>query len=425
MSGYKLSARAAATEARWRGVAVDRKSAGYTSRELSITDPNGWLPDRFTAGERVSPVTVIGMSATWACVNFWAGNIASLPLVIYRRGPSGVPVEDRSHWLYALLHHSPNFDQSAFDFWEFIAASIELHGNAFAHIRRSGGGRITSLIPVPPQLMAVRRLDNGDIEYSWTQDNSYHRVTQESVLHIRGPLGGPLGGLSPITACAATFGQALASDRAAGELFANGVRPSGVMTKEGVPLNKEQRQELEKLLQEKFMGSMNAGRPMLIDGGLKWEQLSISPKDAELIDSRKLSALQICQIFDVDPHLVGMTEGNTTLGSSITDQTNSVMKFKLRKRLKRIEAAIEKQLLTPADLAAGISIEFNVEGFLRADSKGRADYYEIMKQFMTRNEIRALEGLPPVEGGDVLMIQMQDVPLRDAISGQGRNDGRA
>lgn len=417
VSHYKLSAAAAAMEAKRNSPPLESKAAGYASKELSLTDPNGWLPERYSFGERVTATSVMGLAATWACVNFWAGNIASLPVTIYRTGPGGVSVEDRGHWLYGLLHRSPNYDQSAFDFWEFIAASIELQGNAYAHIRRVADGRITSLKPVPPQAMSVRRLPNGDIEYAWTDEARAYRVTQQDVLHIRGPLGGPLGGVSPIAACAESFSNAFAANRASSSLFSNGVRPSGIMTKEGTPLTADQRSKLETLLQEKFVGAANAGRPMLIDGGLKWEQLSLSPKDAELILNLKFSVEEICRIFEVDPHLVGATEGNTTLGSSMTEQTNTVMKFKMRKRLKRIEGALEKQLLTADDVAAGVSIEFNVEGFLRADSLGRATYYGIMKEFMTRNEIRALEGLPPVPGGDVLMTQMQDIPLSAALAG--------
>ena len=154
---------------------------------------------------------------------------------------------------------------------------------------------------------------------------------------------------------------------------------------------------------------------MLLDNGAAWTPLSITPENAQMLESRQFSVEDICRVFEVDPHLVGHTAGNTQLGSSISDQTLSLLKFKMKKRLKRIEGALQKQLLTRADRAAGVSIEFNVESFLRADSAGRAAYYDIMQQFMTKNEIRALEGLKPVEGGDVLMAQMQDVPLSRAL----------
>ena len=159
---------------------------------------------------------------------------------------------------------------------------------------------------------------------------------------------------------------------------------------------------------------MNAGRPMLLDGGLKWEQLSIDPHDAEMLESRRFSVEDICRVFEVDPHLVGQMQGNTTLGSSITEQT-----LKMRKRLKRIEGALSKQLLTRADRAQGVAIRFNLEAFLRADSPGRSAFYTsaLAAGWMTINEVRALEGLAPVPGGDVPRMQMQNVPITEAGRG--------
>ena len=356
----------------------------------------------------------LGLSATWACVLFWAGNIAGLPLTIYRPGPSGIPVEAPDHPLFWLLHHSPNYDQSAYDFWEFMVSCLELRGNAYAEMEKRADGFIVSLTPIPPDLVAVRRLGTGEIEYRWTLNGQLNVASQDTVLHIRGPLGGPLGGLSPLDVCRRTFAAAISTDRAASSMFANGARPSGVLATDKV-LTADQRTTLEGLLQEKFMGAMNAGRPMVIDNGVTWQALSISAEDAQMLESRQFSVEEICRLFEVDPHLVGQTAGNSNLGSSITDQTLSLLKFKLHKRLKRIEGSLEKQLLTMAERKAGVSIAFNVEAFLRADSLGRAQYYDIMQQFMTKNEIRAEEGLPPQAGGDVLMAQMQDVPLSQTL----------
>lgn len=372
--------------------------------------------ERYGDANRTTEASALGLSATWACVNFWAGNIAGLPITIYKKGPLGIPVEARDHPLFALLHDSPNFDQSSFDFWEFIVASLELHGNAYAEIGRRDNSSIFSLTPLRPDIVRVRRAPDGSLEYNWIADGQPVSAPQERVLHIRGFGGGPLGGLSPLAVCRNSFRSALSTDNAARSMFANGARPSGVLQTDTI-LAPDKRASAETLLNEKFVGAANAGRPMLLDNGLKWTQLSINPEDAQMLESRQFSVEDICRIFEVDPHLVGHTAGNTMLGSSIGDQTLSLLKFKMRKRLKRIEGALEKQLLTAADRAAGITIEFNVEGFLRADSSGRAQYYNIMQQFMTKNEIRAHEGLPPVEGGDVLMAQMQDVPLALALAG--------
>ncbi len=423
MTGYKLSRRAAEVEVRSlasRGLPIDAKTA------LSLTgpiEPGQQDGDNFRANKITleqhrdgSAAAAVGLTSTWACVSFWAGNIASLPIAIQRKGANGVAVDDTSHWLYWLLHDSPNYDQSAYDFWEFMVASIELRGNAYAEIGRNDSGAIISLTPIAPDTMSVARLKGGDLLYRWVDAEGPRREIQTEIFHVRGFGGTALGGVSPLAACRQAFTSAVATDRAASTMFANGARPSGVLSTDKV-LTGDQRPTLEGLLQEKFVGSVNAGRPMLLDNGLKWEQLTIDPRDAEMLESRRFSVEEICRVFEVDPHLVGQTQGNTSLGSSISEQTRSVLTFKLRKRLKRIEGALNKQLLTPADRRAGVSIKFNVEAFLRADSLSRAQYYDIMQQFMTKNEVRALEGLPPVDGGDVLMAQMQDIPLRRAIRG--------
>jgi HK97 family phage portal protein len=149
---------------------------------------------------------------------------------------------------------------------------------------------------------------------------------------------------------------------------------------------------------------------------MTWHALSINPDDAQMLESRAFSVEEICRFFGVPPFMIGHTEKSTSWGTGIEQQTLGFQKFTLRRRLKRIEQALEKQLLTPKDRAEGVTIEFNIEGLLRADSQARAQFYGRMTAIgaMTINEVRAYENLPPVEGGDVPRIQMQNVPITDA-----------
>lgn len=422
VDGYRLSARAAAVEARkleqkaygpisYPGLMPGRQDGDNFRTNMVTTVSMERLGDSNAAVEGAA----VGLSSTWGCVNFWAGNIASLPLSVMRPGAGGVAVEDPGHSLSWLLHDSPNYDQSAYDFWEFMVAAIELTGNAYAEMVRRSDGSFVSLTPVRPDLVRVSRNIAGVLEYRWRDTDGDHLVQQSNMLHIRGFGGNPLGGLSPLTACRLAFASALTTDRAASTVFANGVRPSGVLATDK-QLTKEQRDTLEQLLVEKFVGAVNAGRPMLVDNGVTWSQLSIDPSDAQMLESRRFGVEEVCRIFEVDPHLVGQTVGNTTLGSSIDSQTLSVMKFKMRKRLKRIEGALAKQLLSVAEVKSGVSIRFNVEAFLRADSVGRSQFYQsgLMNGWLTINEVRAREGLAPVPGGDVPRMQMQNVPITEA-----------
>lgn len=395
-----------------------QKAVSYLARSIGLTDPRlyralGSVPT--SSGETVNTASVLGLAAAWACVNLLAGTIASLPLMVYRTR-NGARTVASDHPLYRILHDSPNADQTALDFWEFVCASLELHGNAYAEVVRARNGRIIALgVPITPELVTVHRLDTGALEYEWVDQGRRIIAGQDRVLHIRGFGGNPLGGLSTLSAGRQSFGLAQAIERASGDTFRNGVRPSGLL-KTADTLTIDQRKQAEELLQEKFAGAINAGRPMLLDRGMDWVQLSISPEDAQMLQSRAFSVEEVCRFFGVPPFMVGHTEKTTSWGTGLEQQTLGFQKFTLRRRLKRIEQALEKQLLSVADRLAGITIEFNLEGLLRADSAARASFYQLMltNGVMTINEVRSLENLPPVEGGDEPRMQMQNVPITQA-----------
>ncbi|MDX0720874.1 phage portal protein [Sinorhizobium medicae] len=393
-----------------------RKMATFF-RRLSLRSPDGWYPDgqRSDAGEAIADQNVLAISAVWACVNLLAGTIASLPLMVYRTNSRGERTLARDHPLFRILHDSPNYDQTATDFWEFSSASIELWGNSYAAIERNGGGRVAALTPLRPDSVSVRRLENGNLEYRWTMDGENHVGSDRAILHIRGFGGDPLGGMSTLHFGRHAFGLARAIDRAAAGTFSNGMIAQTALTFERW-LTDEQRNLAETKLSEKYIGAKNSGRPIILEGGTKIDVLSIKPEDAQMLESRGFSVEEVCRFFGVPPFMVGHTQKVTSFGSGLEQQVLGFQKFTLRRRLKRIEQALEKQLLTSAERAAGLTIEFNLEGLLRGDSTARAAFYQsaLANGWMTINEVREKENLPPVEGGDVPRMQMQNVPITEA-----------
>ena len=382
-------------------------------RDITIRGREGWDVEPTFSGELVTARAALSLSAVWSCVNLVAGTVATLPFMVYR-DVSGVRKVDRAHPLYRLLHDSPNYDQTAVDFWEFMAASVELWGNAYARIERNGA-RITGLHPINPALVSVRRLQNGQIEYSWSDEGKSYVLRDTDILHVRGFGGNPLGGMSTLDFGRQAFGLARSVERAAGKTFANGLRPSGVMTFEEW-LTPEQRAMTRDALAKELIGAENAGRPLILEGKTKWESLAIKPEDAQMLQSRSFNVEEICRFFGVPPHMIGHTEKTTSWGTGLEQQTLGFQKFTLRRRLKRIEQAVMKQLLTDTDRARGVTVEFNLEGLLRGDSASRSAFYAAMTGMgaMTINEVRALENLPPVEGGDVARMQMQNIPITES-----------
>lgn len=399
---------------------------GYVRKKLSLRDPENWSPggSRSHTGEVVTPAKVVGLSTVWACVTLLAGTTGSLSLGVYQKnGRLLTAVKD--HPLHNIISSDPNFDQAADEFWEFMQASIELRGNAYAEKKRGVMEKIIALDPIRPEAMTVSRTPDGRRKYLWTDEQGKRQERMEDdILHIRGPMGNSLGGLSPLSALANVFGGAIAADKTAGQTFNNGIATSGGVEMDK-PLNPKQRKKLREALRDDYSASKNAGTPMILDNGLKWKTISLTPEDLQMLETRKFSVEEICRIYGVPPHMVQSMEGNTTLGSSISEQTLGFVKYTLRRRLKRIEKALQKQLLTPADKANGLRIKFDLRGLLRGDDKGRAEYYEraLRNGYMTINEVRELENLAPVRGGNEVRVQMQNVPLTGADASTINNGG--
>ena len=398
----------------WLKQAAGLSAKADVVRPLSLRNEAGWV-QASDSGEIVTEASSLALSSVWACANLISGTISSLPFEVYRSNREGFNEADRRHPLYRVLHDSPNYDQSAVDFWDYISLSVDLFGNAYADIKRNSDRQIIALRPIKPDLVSVKRLESGPLEYRWSQDGRQYVRSDRDVLHIRGPGGDPLGGMSVLTFGRQAFGSAMAADRAASSMFRNGMRPSGILTF-AEWLSPENRAIAHDAMEKKYLGAINSGRPFIAEGGMDYKQLSISPEDAQMLETRGFSVEEICRFFGVPPVMIGHTSKTTSWPTGVEQQVLMFQKFTLRRRLKRIEQAVMMQLLSPEDRAGGVSVSFNLEGLLRGDSAARASFYQTMTQIggMTINEVRRLENLPPVAGGDEVRMQMQNVPITEA-----------
>jgi len=395
---------------------LETKASGPIERiePLSLTSERHWGSEPGWSGESMATEGVLALSAAWACVNLIAGTIGTLPLIVYRTDSKGMRTVARDHPLWRILHESPNADQTPVDFLEFISANLELQGNGIARKNLGSKRSLVGLTPIRADIVSVHRENSGALRYRFTENGRYFDLPQDEILHIRGFGGGPEGGLSTLTYGRHSFSLAQALERSAGGTFKNGMRPSVVISY-ATFLNKDQRDLVEGRLEEKFIGAMNAGRPFVAEGGMTVAPLSMNPEDVQMLESRGFSVEDICRFFGVPPIMVGHGEKTSSWGTGVQEVTLGFVKYTLRRRLSRIEQAMRKQLLSAEDRAAGITIEFSIEGLLRGDSKARADFYKTMSAIggLTINEIRQLENLPPVEGGDIVRLQMQNVPITD------------
>lgn len=367
------------------------------------------------SGKAVTIDSALQLSTFWACTRLTAGAIASMPLAIYERRPDGsrVPAD---HALRPLLSDSPDGERTAFEFWEAAVAWLLATGNAYAEISRIGG-RITALNLIPSDAVSVSRdAQTGELRYRFADRGKAVELPPESMLHLKGfGFGGDLG-LSVIRYAVHSLGAAIAADETAGKLLGNGMMPSGVLSSDA-ELNDPQREQLTKIMQA-YSSSSNAGKLMVLEAGLKFDQLSLNPEDGQLLLSRAFSVEDICRWHNMPPVIVGhAANGVTAWGSGIEQLILQWLTSALNPLAIRLEKRIALQLIAPGERARFYA-EFNREGLLQADSEAKMKFLSgaVQNGLMTRNEGRGKLNLPRVDGGDSLTAQTNLAPL-DRLGG--------
>lgn len=389
---------------------------GWLGKTIGLTDGAFWAAfsgAQSSAGVTVNVTTAMRVATVWACVRLIAETIATLPIGLYTRLPDGGRQASNAHPLYTVLAIAPNADMGPVQFWEAMVASLLLRGNAYALVHRAVG-RVIALEFLHPHRMRLESR-NGVLRYHYDFPGQGEReVAQAELLHIPGfSLDGRVG-LSPISYGANVIGSAIAADEAANGTFKNGMMPT-VAFKVNRVLKKEQRDDFRAYV-ETISGALNAGKSPVLEEGIEPESIGINPTDAQLLETRGWSVEEVCRFFRIPPWMVGHTEKSTSWGTGLEQQVIGFLTFSLSTWLRRIEKAISRQLLTPAERVTHYA-EFSIEGLLRADSAARAAFYAAMTQngIYTRDDCRVRENLPRKGGNaDVLTVQTSLTPL-DAL----------
>ena len=373
------------------------------------------------AGKSVTERSAMQMTAVYSCVRILAEAVAGLPLHLYRYKDSGGKEKATNHPLYLLLHDEPNPEMSSFVFRETLMTHLLLWGNAYAQIIRNGRGEIMALYPLMPNKMSVDRDENGQLYYTYTRSAEEAKTAEtgrvvlrpSDVLHIPGLGFDGLVGYSPIAMAKNAIGLAIATEEYGAKFFANGAAPSGVLEHPGTIKDPSRVREA---WQSQFGGSANSGKIAVLEEGMKYTPISISPEQAQFLETRKFQINEIARIFRVPPHMVGDLEKSSF--SNIEQQSLEFVKYTLDPWVVRWEQSIARALLSE-DEKRTYFVKFNLEGLLRGDYASRMNGYATARQngWMSANDIRELENLdriPTEEGGDLYLINGNMLPLGHA-----------
>ena len=371
-------------------------------------------------GISVTPNTALNYTAVLAGVRILAESVASLPAFVYQRN-GAERSRAANHILYPLLHDAPNHRQTAFEFFELGMSHLVLWGNYYAEIERNGRGQAIALWPLRPDRMTVALATDGRRLY--TYDNT--PVASERILHIAGLGGDGIVGYSLIRLAREAIGLGLATQQFGATVFGNGAVP-GIVLRHPGELSDKAYDRLQTSWNATHGGLENAHKAAILEEGVSIEKIGIPPEDAQFLETRRFQVEEIARIFRIPPHLMAMTDKAATY-ASVEQFAIQFVRDTIRPWLKRWEAALALQLLSPSERQQ-YYVEFLVDDLLRGDTQTRYQAYATARQWgwMSANDIRRLENMDTVAGGDVYLVPLNMVTAgARARSGQGDGqDGR-
>ncbi len=384
---------------------------------------SGWpfVFGKSIAGKTVNEFTAMQTTAVYACVRILAESVAGLPLHVYEykgQGKERVP----QHPLYFVLHDAPNPEMTSFVFRETMMIHLLLWGNAYAQILRDGRGNVAGLFPLLPNRMSVDRDKDGRLVYTYSPtsdanpncgDGRQIVLRAEEVLHVPGLGFDGLVGYSPIAMARNAVGMTLACEEYGAAFFANGARPGGVLEHPGVLKDPS---KLRESWQSVYGGTANTGKVVVLEEGLKYQQIAIPPEEAQFLETRKFQIDEIARLYRVPPHMIGDLEKSSF--NNIEQQSLEFVKYTLNPWVVRWEQALQKALFLSAERRRYF-VKFNVDGLLRGDYQSRMAGYATGRQngWLSANDIREMENMNPIpeeEGGNLYLINGNLTKLKDA-----------
>lgn len=387
-----------------------KRASGLNDPAVPLTSETlaAWLGGgRTKAGTLVSEQRVFGLPAYYRGMAIRSGVEAALPLKVYKRGT-------RERIVRRTVLDRPGFGQTPFQFWQTTRSNGIGWGNSFALKGRDGSDTVVSLKPLHPSKVRVEPVDPtgsnpaGKLFLAIDRRGVEHRLTPWEVFHI--PWMSPDGmlGVTALQAFRESLGMAIAAEDAAGSLFANGSRLSGIL-KSKLNLKQENADALKLRWNQKMSGPDHAGEIAVLDNDTEYQPISISPRDSEMLLSRQWSVTEIARMIGVLPHMIGDTDKSTSWGTGIESQFIGWVQTTIGPGCVNVEQAVTAELL-PSELEYA---EFTVDGILRGDSAARSTFYKAMRDMgvYSQNDILILENREPVDGGDEYVLPAGVLPV--------------
>ena len=340
------------------------------------------------------------LTAVWCAIRLLAESVSSLPVSVYSKQANGDKLEDSKSPIYNLVKFKPNYYQNKITFFEFIMLSICTEGNSYVQIVRNNSGTPVQLICLSPSDVTVVINDN-ELFY---QVDGGSVLDSSDVLHFKTITDDGVTGLSPIDQCAKALNWGVSLEEFGSTFFSNGAKPSSILQTDRA-LSDTALQRLKTSFNNNYGKLKNSNSTIVLEEGLTFKPISISPEQAQFLSSRQFSIEEVARIFNCPPHM--LKDLSKSSFNNIEMQSQEFVTYTLMPYITRIEQEMNLKLFRTNELGKTF-VEFNVNGLLRGDVKSRTEAYKtaITNGYMSINEVRQKENMNSIEGGDKHFMQM-------------------
>ncbi|MBA3068180.1 MAG: phage portal protein [Hyphomonas sp.] len=363
--------------------------------------PDAWNRPAFAAPYASANAVLSNLAVAARCVSLRSELMASVPLKLYRKLPNGDKERVTDTPLAMVLGDLANPLMTAYELRELLVRSLDLYGNAYARIVRDGAGQVIELWPIISSAVTVEKLESGRLRYRVSQTGNKGSMTllMEEVLHIRASSEDGMLGRSPIAIARGALNRAIAENEAAQRLATSGHKSAGVLSVPNAKISPPSRKALEDMFEEDASGPGGVGKIKVLEGGAKYISTSWSGADAQFLESREMSNLDVARIFSVPPAALGI-QSSVSYGSAAAD-AQALVQNCLQPLAERVEQAFMRCLLTPEGRRQYV-IEHDLRGLLRGNMTERFAAYRIGREIgmYSANDLRRAENESAIADGD-------------------------
>ena len=391
---------------------LDRITRIFSSTEQrtakSFIDPKTWFQNA-ASGAVVNNKTAMGFTPVWCAVKLLSESISQIPLEICERMPDGDIVKRDDHPLHRILTMNPNSYQTKIQFFSKVIVDMCLEGNSYVYIERAGTGAPQDLYCLKAKDIEVKITKDG----VFYQDNKGKKLySSDEVLHFKSLSLDGVNGISPIQQCKQAIGWGIAVETYGNTFFSNGAKLSGVLSTDR-QMSQLAIERLKQSFQENYASLNDSNKTLILEEGLKFQQVSISNEQAQFLSSRDMAVQEVARVFNIPPHM--LKDLSKSSFNNIEQQSTEFVRYSVMPYLSNMESEMNLKLFKESE-AGKLFTNFDANSMLRGSANDRASFYDKMVKIgaMTINEVRERENMNKAETGDDLYMPANMTPVAES-----------